>query len=592
LCIYRLPAAGNDAGTARLATSEASYLIGSGHRRLQPSLTELVRAVAEILVEQFGACFLLEFWAGPPLATAGPVTTAELIPEFRIVAAQGVSNVAMTDEFEAALHRVKLGNRKARVTRSVAAKSCPKSLPPILPTSVAAQTGCLMYGLEIVPIYRDADSGEVFPGVLRQFRRSLTIALRRTFFEFSRKHTTHRPAHYHSLGRRAVVKAVWEVDRLLAEACDQFDFLLQLTPVNGEPAWQEFRRLQFEQKPVFHYRPLPAEPVVLKRNLYKAPVEQIEDPALAQIFREKIDDVDRQITMLQDRNTPRFLHGSLQLFGGVEDELFALAVQILETVPPRSRDEPIVGRLLPEEFAQRAREEIEFLRQQHPGLNATVEVRSDVTGLLVSRGNLLVSDQSRISPSRVEALLQHEVGTHVLTYHNGRTQPLRQLYTGLAGYDALQEGLAVLTEYLVGGLSRPRLRLLAARVVAARRLIEGATFVDTYRELDRDYDFDHRTAFLVALRTYRGGGLTKDAVYLRGLCQILEHLGKGGELEPLFVGKIAAQHIPIIRELLWRGVLHKPPIAPRYMSRPEVAAKLERLRGGMSVLDLIPRSKK
>jgi hypothetical protein len=40
---------------------------------------------------------------------------------------------------------------------------------------------------------------------------------------------------------------------LVAEACDQFDFLLQLTPVNGEQAWQEFRRLRFERPPAFHY---------------------------------------------------------------------------------------------------------------------------------------------------------------------------------------------------------------------------------------------------------------------------------------------------------------------------------------------------
>jgi uncharacterized protein (TIGR02421 family) len=248
--------------------------------------------------------------------------------------------------------------------------------------------------------------------------------------------------------------------------------------------------------------------------------------------------------------------------------------------------------LLPEQFAQRAREEIDYLRQQHPSLAAMVEVRPDVTGLMVSRGNLLVSTHARIPPSRVEALLQHEVGTHVLTYHNGRFQPFRQLYTGLAGYDALQEGLAVLTEYLVGGLSRPRLRLLAARVVAARRMMDGASFVDTYRELDRNYDFARRAAFIVAMRTYRGGGLTKDAVYLRGLCQILEYLGKGGALEPLLVGKIAAQHIPIVRELLWRRVLHEPPLKPRYLNRPDVAARLEQLRGGMSVMELIFRSKK
>ncbi|NIQ16470.1 MAG: DUF1704 domain-containing protein, partial [Candidatus Dadabacteria bacterium] len=67
---------------------------------------------------------------------------------------------------------------------------------------------------------------------------------------------------------------------------------------------------------------------------------------------------------------------------------------------------------------------------------------------------------------RVEALLQHEIGTHALTYFNGLSQPFKQLCIGLSGYEELQEGLAVLAEYLVGGLSKPRLRLLAGRVVA------------------------------------------------------------------------------------------------------------------------------
>ena len=71
------------------------------------------------------------------------------------------------------------------------------------------------------------------------------------------------------------------------------------------------------------------------------------------------------------------------------------------------------------------------------------------------------------------ALLQHEIGTHVLTYYNGKGQPFRQLYAGLSGYEALQEGIAVLSEYLVGGLCGNRLRLLAARVVAVRAMLDG-----------------------------------------------------------------------------------------------------------------------
>ena len=117
----------------------------------------------------------------------------------------------------------------------------------------------------------------------------------------------------------------------------------------------------------------------------------------------------------------------------------------------------------------------------------------------------------------------------------------------------------MLAEYLVGGLSRPRLRLLAGRVLAAQTLIDGASFVETFRELNKRYGFKQRTAFTMTVRIYRGGGLTKDAVYLRGLADVLKYIGEGGNLEPLFVGKIAANHLPIIQELQYRQILHPAP---------------------------------
>jgi hypothetical protein len=123
--------------------------------------------------------------------------------------------------------------------------------------------------------------------------------------------------------------------------------------------------------------------------------------------------------------------------------------------------------------------------------------------------------------------------------------------------------------------------------VAARLMIDGASFVDTFRALERTYGFARRTAFVVTMRTYRSGGLTKDVVYLRGLLQILEYVAGGGDLGPLFVGKIAAQHIPIMRELRWRRVLTEPPLTPRYMSSPDALDRLAGLRKGASVQDLI-----
>ena len=74
---------------------------------------------------------------------------------------------------------------------------------------------------------------------------------------------------------------------------------------------------------------------------------------------------------------------------------------------------------------------------------------------------------------------------------NGKSQRLQQLHIGFPGYDELQEGLAVLSEYMVGELTGVRLRLLAAHVVAARYLIDGTSFVEVFKKLNYDYGFQH-----------------------------------------------------------------------------------------------------
>ncbi len=157
---------------------------------------------------------------------------------------------------------------------------------------------------------------------------------------------------------------------------EAFDFLLQVTPVNGEQAWHEFERKGFEKVPSFHYRPLPAEPLVLKRNLYRAPVERIEDPALAMIFREKLNDIERQITMLQDRNTPRFLHESIQQYGGVEDELYERGSRDLARDSSKSRDGSASGRSTPSNLPSAHARKSSTFAQQLPDIEATVELRS------------------------------------------------------------------------------------------------------------------------------------------------------------------------------------------------------------------------
>lgn len=590
LCVYRKPGGRDDTGTDRLVTGEASYLVASTEPKLKGGVERLTRAVVETLAGVFGAFLLVEIW------TAESADSFELDddafvprPAVRIRAGRGERAAGVVEDLAGWLRKIRYAKKPMLVVEAVGAKRNPPGMKALLTKAVADELSCVHIGLEVKPYYRDATTGEVYPAVLASFRRGLGRALKQAFFEFARTQTPLRPAHYHALGRRAMAKAVWEVDARLAEISTSFDFLLQVTPVNADKAWAAFKRNRFEKAPTLRYRPLPIDPALMKRALYNIPIERIEDPAVASLLGERQAELDRELTMLQDRGTRRFLLGSLLLFGGVKQELLSQAERIIETFPAAGpRDEP--GRYVStEEFISRARAEIAHYAEQWDGFEAGVEVRDDViSGLMVSRGNLLVARGYKAASSRVEPLLHHEIGTHLVTYYNGRAQRFRQLATGLAGYDALQEGLAVLAEYLSGGMSRPRLRLLAGRVIAAHLLIEGGTFVDAFRLLLR-YGFEQRIAFVVTLRVFRGGGLTKDVLYLRGLLEVLEYLKDGGALEPLYVGKIATAHIPLVRELQWRNVLAPAPLQPRYLSEPRSAERLARLREGVDVDELVAR---
>ena len=583
VCVYRRPQTSPDGLTGRLITTQASYVVGAANE-----IAPLVRTIAATLSPVFGGFLVLEVWETPSRELPGE--PGAVAPGFRILAPRGEDLSSTVQALAAELTGVRIYNHPAEVAARFRRRIAPPRRDPLLSAAELVETGANLIGLGVRPVHRDPRTREVYPLVLRALRRQLHRPLAKTVFAFSRAHTTQNVRHYHALGRRALVKAVWEVDRGLAEVGGGFDFLLQVTPMNLEAAWIAFRRSRFERAPRFLYRPLPVLPGELKRKLYQLPLGRVEDPVIAFLFFEKQRELDRQLSMLQDLETGNFLYGSLQVFGRPDQATLRFAQQLLDRIPPRTREFSAERFLTAPTIAEKAKAEIARLRESLPDLEAQVEIRDDVQGLMVSRGNVLVGSGVTVPPGRAYALLQHEVGTHVLTYYNGRAQRFAQLHTGLAGYDETQEGFAVVAEYLCGGLTRKRLRLLAARVAAVETLVAGATFVETYRKLNSDLGFGGKAAFGITARVHRGGGLTKDALYLRGLVGVLDYLVGGGDLEPLLVGKISARHIPLMRELLMRRVLRPPPLRPRYLEDPGALARLDRVRASKSPPQLLLQS--
>lgn len=581
--MYRPHGNGSDNGTARFVKGEASYLVAPADPALRRDVSHLAAAVARTMIDAFGAFLVIELWSGPDGDGGTSASGAARPPGFRVVVPERDADSPSVARFVRALERINVLGRGAEVEVATTGKVAPPGMPAIARGFGSEASQVRVIGVEVRPIHRNIDGGGDFPEVSRQLHRGLSKAMQQAAYEFAVRQTAHRPRHYQALGRRAFVKAVVEADRQLARVASAFDLLLMVSPVNTDQAYRSFRRNKMLRPPRFRYRPLDVDPARLKRALYKAPIEKVEDPTLAAIFSEKQRELSLKLDLLSDRGTPRFVHTGVALYGDIDDDTLATANRVLDLLDPVERRQ---GRIVDATtFAAAAQAEIDRYRAVYPDLGAQVHLRDDIASLMVSSGHLLVGMGVRLPQRRVDALLQHEVGTHVVTYWNGSAQRLRLLATGLTGHDELQEGLAVLAEYLVAGLTTSRLRTLAGRVVAARAVLDGAEFMDIYGTLDRA-GFAPRSAFQTTVRVWRGGGFVKDAVYLRGLQQVAAYLADGGRIETLLAGKISVDHVAVIEELQRRGVLVTPPLRPAYLDEPDTHYRLERLRGGLDLIEL------
>ena len=109
-----------------------------------------------------------------------------------------------------------------------------------------------------------------------------------------------------------------------------------------------------------------------------------------------------------------------------------------------------------------------------------------------------------------------------------------------------------------GNLTVRRLKELAYRVLAVDSLAKGYTFSKTFRMLYNDYELNKNEAFHIAVRAHRGGGLTKDHLYLTGLQKIYNQYKTGKDLHLLLTGKVSLEHYDNIKYMIDKGYALQP----------------------------------
>jgi uncharacterized protein (TIGR02421 family) len=494
---------------------------------------------------------------------------------------------AAARRLQAALSEICIDLREPEVERAVQPYA-----EPGLDARLAGVDGISRLSLGLPQIHRVPGEERIYPQIFHELETRVLDALLQAFAAFvdattPRRDAAEPPRPHRSLGRSRYIEAAVEVDRSLERISRSFDFLLGVSPINSMQAYDQFEAGKRSADPEFRYRPLSVNPDLAKRDLYGIDLRAVEDPVLETLFREKQQDLDQQLMMLQRRNTPAFRYVSLLQYGAVEPALLAQARAILSGVADCER---APGGATVDCHAIRAAAEALIARYRHkvPEFKrATVVLREDIPpGLMVSGESLLIATSTRMSQARLDALLQHEVSVHLLTCINGNQQGLGIFGSGLAGYEGVQEGLGVFAEFVSGGLTVARLRLLAARVVVVDAMLGGAGFVDCHRLLQHEHGFASLRAFNIVARIFRSGGLTKDAIYLRGFNQVFAFVASGRVLDPFWFGKIAEQHVPVVEELRARGILRQPPATPEFLSRPAVRRTIAHIREGAPFIDL------
>ena len=556
-----------------LVKTESSYLITETSTDFNSDIAILAKDLAKELAELYGSVMVLEVWIGAPDSKTFKLKTAkDKAPNTVTAFRNGLENFCKS--YQGLTVEVEENHTRR-----------PEYFGDFLTLKQCQEAGILLMGLEIPPFFQNQANNEFYYLVFKEFKFAFSSILRKAVYEFLRVQTSFDIQNYQRLGSTMVDEKVWEVDRRLSEIEAKYQFLLLISPTNTMQAKEEFISNQYRKNPKFLYRNLPIDPDRLKEELFRIDIQGIQDPTLSFLYTEKREELEKQITMLKERGTKNFMYSSIRLYSSPGVELYETAKLLLKTLPPDHFEE--IEWVDPYDMAKFCTDEIERYREAYPELNSTVEVKNDIVGMLVSRGQLYIGSSFKVPKSRIDALVHHEVGTHVLTYYNGKMQPFGQLSNGFADYDELQEGLAVLAEYLVGGLTNNRLRTLAARVIAGRSVTEGMTFEETYHTLSSEYNASPEQAFQITARAYQGGGCTKDIIYLRGLIKLIDYLQDGGDLESLYVGKIGFKHIPLMQELRIREIIKPSPLTPSYLKTDLAQERLRKLRDGLTLPELV-----
>jgi len=400
-------------------------------------------------------------------------------------------------------------------------------------------------------------------GVLTQLKRLVSIRLQSGFAGETTASLFEREITMVVDSRNDLHPALSRLDAALFQLVQSVDILEAISPQNYKQERQRFFDSNYSENPEFVYLKKPVDAFLLKRALFALPVDSLEDDDLCLLYQDIIESYVDKFDQFKSVGTQDFLYDSLRYYGEPNEKDLRNAGFILhlptdtENGAGEKCDAEAIQRYL-ESFAQRE------------GYEYKLEINdSMIANALVSGTTIKINRSASISKTEMQALAHHELGVHLVTTLNARRQPLRVLTMGCPFNTMTQEGLAILCEYLAGCLTLSRLKVLALRVLAVDSMIKEKDFKKTFLFLFEEHGVGAEMAFTITARVYRGGGFTKDYLYLQGFHQMLNAYESESDFNALLSGKVSIAYLPIVSRLIAKGLLEAPVFVSPAITAPQ-----------------------
>lgn len=352
-------------------------------------------------------------------------------------------------------------------------------------------------------------------------------------------------------------KALLEIDNYIDNLVKKIELLSYVNPTNIESEKEKFFASKYLTDPVFTYPSIDFDKFNLHREFFSQPIEDIEDERLRNLYEEIIYTYSGLIQCIETIGEgKKFYYNSLHSFGTPTEKDVENAKFILHF---DSEDES--SEIFQPKYNCNEAESI--FREYAKNYDFTFDIKHSahmgaIAMVLNNIKTLVINSNHTFSDNEMNVLTNHEIGVHMVTTMNGQLHPLKIFSHGFPNYEETQEGLAVFSEYMSGNLTVKRLKELAYRVIAVDSLAKGYSFSKTFRLLHNTYDLNREEAFYITTRAHRGGGFTKDYLYLTGLKKIYDYYQSGKDLNILLTGKVCLEFCEDIEYMLEKGYAVMP----------------------------------